>query len=303
MTEAVNLGVGGLDAQRKPVFVATTPTRFVSTDKESLTDQEKIALKTFQLHRKVLSMKRRDEVYEGVINSGHTTGKTAQNSMGTAFPVVKFNPSYADVMMGHRWYEYALEVLVPYAYVKYALSKPVIRSMRQHEGVFRGIFQLLFLSSMGIGNFRTYFRFMGHTENEAECERYGVEESSARLEEKRKMWEKYAAYRAEWMRRFDYHVYGLRPGETYSIFSPCFIPASETRYNKRTDFRMRDSMHLRGKMNEGQWNVQSQLKEPYVRHPENPLMKNRPEIKYVYDNTWMGESRFSEGKFRADDRQ
>jgi hypothetical protein len=301
MAEASLLGPGSVNANHKPVFIASNPSRFVSTEKETLTDQEKIALKTFQLHRRILSMERRDEVYSSVVYSENTTGKMAQNSMGTAFPIVKHNPTMIDCCLTQRWYEYALEVTLPYLYVKYALAKPTIQSLRQHSGVFMSIYQLLFASCFSIGCFRSYFRLSGTMPNERECELYGVVESTARLEEKKRQWEKYAHYRAEWMRRFDYHVYGIRPGETFSFFSPCLLPPTPTRYSKRTDFRMRDVNPLRGNLKDGV-TLENRTLNDWMTHPEQPMMKARPELMHLRQFNSFYDTSKKYANFSPDDR-
>ena len=295
------LGPGGVDSNAKPIFIATSPSRFVATEKESLTDQEKVALKTFQLHRRILSMTRRDQVYQNVTSGDFTTGKVAQNMMGTPYPVVKPAPNVTDTLRSQRWYEYAAEVTFPLIYVRYALSKPMVRSMRQQHGLFIVIYAMLFCASLSVGTFRAYFRLIGTAPNEPECLKYGVTESKARLEQKKKLWEQYAHYRMEWMRRFDYHVYGIRPGETFSLFSPCLFPPTPPRYATRTDYPLRDHITLRGHMKD--YNLESRSTLDFVFHPAQKDMQERPELMHIRDSGLYPDMDKVARRVKIEDRQ
>jgi hypothetical protein len=198
---------------------------------------------------------------------------------------VKVDPTFQDVILGHRWHEYLLELLIPTVYIKYAAAKPIQRQAIHYGAFWYPIWTMVWGACFFVGSFRTFHRLVGLTPNVPECEYYGVVESPQRLEEKRRLWEKYTKYRNEWMRRFDYHVYGIRPGEALSFFSPCFLPPASTPYNTRTDFKMRETNLFTNTIKHGPL--------PHERIPMDPnnlVTKDRPEYGFFrnYNTMWDG---------------
>merc|ERR1711991_72810 len=136
--------------------------------------------------------------------------------------------------------------------------------------------------------FRAMNRLGGKVENDVECERFGVMESKARLEEKAKYWERYRKYKEEWMKRYDYYVFGMRPGERYTLFSPCHYPPAAVVFNKRTDFPMRKNPFILS--DQPLTTAQKQQAIEHLRAKEgtpHPAEFGRPEMKYHGPLGWQ----------------
>ncbi|EPY31814.1 hypothetical protein STCU_03211 [Strigomonas culicis] len=130
--------------------------------------------------------------------------------------------------------------------------------------------------------YRSNFRLAGYLPNDYECRKYGVLESKERLERKKQLWTKYADYKREWCRRFDYHVYGIRPGENWGLFSACWLPSWEPMFCKKTDYPPRknpyflSSTPLRELFTEG-------VPYNYMEKVDSiPAVKAKPELKYMF---------------------
>ncbi|CCW68775.1 unnamed protein product [Phytomonas sp. Hart1] len=282
MTTVEQLEVDKLNAEGKPIFVANVHRRFApSTDRE-LTDQEKLAWKSFQLWRTTQSIERRDAVYKTIINSDFTNFNLAYHILGTPYPVVDYRTNFVDCTMGIRWYEHLISVAVSYGYAFWVRSKASRSTTKTSFLVNKGLICCSFLLSEIAFCYRSMFRLSGFLPNDYECRKYGVLEDKERLEKKKEIWERYTAYKKEWCRRFDYHVYGIHPGDNWNLFSACWIPAWETSFNTKTDYPPRKNPYFL---------TATPLRDKFVESanfyevPTNdniPLIKARPELKYIY---------------------
>ncbi|ORC88653.1 uncharacterized protein TM35_000162910 [Trypanosoma theileri] len=282
MATAEELGPGGVNRVGKPIFIATDHTRYAPTTDRELSDQEQLAWKSFQLWRTTLSMERRDNVYKSLTNSDYTNFRLANHILGTPYPVVDTSPNFFDVLKGIRWYEHVISASVAFAYSYWIRSKASLRHAHMMPMSRSSITMLTFFCMDLCFGYRSMYRLTGYLPNDYECRKYGVMEDKERLEEKKRMWEKYAKYKKEWCRRFDYHVYGIRPGENWSFFSACLLPSWEPRFNTCTDYPMRKNPYfltttpLRDMFAESQFTYE-------IPNDENvPLVKERPEFKYLY---------------------
>lgn len=69
--------------------------------------------------------------------------------------------------------------------------------------------------------------------------KYGVLQTKERLEQRKQRWEKYAAFKEQWCRRYDFHVFNMRPGERYKFLSPCLFPPRRPKFMQKTDYPLR----------------------------------------------------------------
>lgn len=282
MATAAQLGAGGVDRIGKPIFVAADHTKYApSTDRE-LSDQEQLAWKSFQLWRTTMSIDRRDSVYQAITNSDYTNFNLARHMMGTPYPVVERTPSFLDCLRGIRLYEHCTAAAFGYGYGLWIRSKASMRHAHMMPMTRSAISGGTFLMVELCFCYRSLFRLSGFLPNDYECRRYGVMESRERLEDKKELWEKYATYKKEWCRRFDYHVYGIRPGENISLFSACWLPAWEPSYGKQTEYPLRKNPYFLSA---------TPLREMFAENPFHmeiqktdnvPLVRARPEVKYLY---------------------
>lgn len=282
MTTAAELGPGGVRDDGKPIFIATDHKRFSPSVDHELTDQEQLAWKSFQLWRTTQGIERRDSVFRTIINSEYTNFNLNFHIMGTPYPVIEDCVSFKDCLLGIRWYEHAMSAAAAYGYNVWIKSKATTRAAQimpmSRSCIVWGTFVMVELCFA----YRSLFRLQGYAANDHECRKFGVLEDKQRLEKKKEMWEKYAAYKKEWCRRFDYHVFGIRPGENFSLWSACWIPALVPSYNTITDYPPRKNPYFL---------TSTPLVETFVEGPMNmnvlkqdnvPLIKARPELKYLY---------------------
>lgn len=241
---ADQLGAGSVDANNRPVFIATEHTRFMPIENREMTDQEKARYRQFQLWRTTNSLERRDSVYQSITKCDQTQSNLLHSQMGTPFPVIDGNPHMADCFYGIRWYEHLFSFTVGIAYNYYVRSIPVLRHTHLRQQTRGMMFGLNWVCTEWLFMYRSSFRLRGEAPNDYECRYYGVMEDKKRLQEKAELWAKYAAYKEEWMRRWDYHVYGIRPGERKSFWSACFFSPTPIRYNTCTDYPMRKNPYF-----------------------------------------------------------
>ncbi|KAK7197436.1 NADH-ubiquinone oxidoreductase complex I, 21 kDa subunit [Novymonas esmeraldas] len=282
MATAQELGAGGIDGAGKPIFVATEHTRFSAREDRELSDQEQLAWKSFQLWRTSLSIERRDSVYQTITNGDYTNFNLTRHIMGTPYPVIDNTPSILNTAAGVRMYEHGISFLVAYSYSMWVRSKASLRHVHLHRATRMSVSFGTFMFTDLCFWYRSMFRLSGFLPNDYECRKFGVMESQERLEQKKEMWEKYSAYKREWCRRFDYHVYGIRPGETLSLFSACWLPAWGTSYGTVTDYPLRKNPYflsatpLRDMYTEYSFTI-----EP-PRSANSPLPHARPEVLYTF---------------------
>lgn len=282
MATAAELGPGGVDVTGKPIFVATEHTRYAASTDRELSDQEQLAWKSFQLWRTTMSIERRDSVYKTITNSDYTNFNITRHMMGSPFPVIDYNPSIFDTVLGIRLYEHAFAAVAGSSYAYWIRSKPSTRHVKRMNvtnfTVSVGTFLLVEMCLC----YRSMFRLSGYLPNDYECRKFGVMETKERLEHKKDLWSKYAAYKKEWCRRFDYHVYGIRPGENFSLFSACWFPAWESPYGKITDYPMRKNPYFLSSTPLREYFVESPRTAPVPKTSSAPLVHARPEVQYIF---------------------
>ncbi|EPY39921.1 hypothetical protein AGDE_00657 [Angomonas deanei] len=225
---------------------------------------------------------RRNEIYNGIANSDYTNFNLTYHMLGTPYPVVETAPTFYDAARGLRWYEHGISVAAGFTYHYWLSSKASMRYARTvtvtKATIGFGTFVLCELMFL----YRSVFRLSGYMPNDYECRKFGVLETKERLEQKKALWEKYATYKKEWCRRFDYHVYGIRPGENFNLFSACWIPAWEPSFGKQTDYPLRKNPYflttapLRTAFRDNGGRYYQ------TRDGEVPSIKARPEMKYLY---------------------
>jgi hypothetical protein len=204
-----------------------------------INDIQKLNWKQYQLFKTTLKIDRRDSVYQAFATSDFTNGSAAHNWLGAPFPIIEQRPTPGELIMSIRWYEHVGAFVSSLTFYAYIRGKPSARYAAASVAAQRGMCYWTFLMlEMGLGH-RSSNRLRGCIENDYECEKYGVLENQQRLAEKAKYWEKYRKYKEEWMKRYDYYVFGMRPGERYTLLSPCHIPPAAVLFSKRTDFKLR----------------------------------------------------------------
>ncbi|CBH17726.1 NADH-ubiquinone oxidoreductase complex I, 21 kDa subunit, putative [Trypanosoma equiperdum] len=282
MATAKELGPGGLREDGRPIFIATDHTKFTPSTKQELTDQQKLAWKSFQLWRTTLGIERRDNVYKTLTNSDYTNFRLGTHILGTPYPVIETVPGFFDVFKAVRWYEHAISLAVALGYGYWIRSKASTRYSRMMPMSRTSITMLTFISTDLCFCYRSMYRLTGYLPNEYECFKYGVLEDKDKLQRKKELWEKYANHKREWCRRYDYHVYGIRPGETFSFFSACMIPSWEPRYNTRTDYPPRKNPYFLTSTPLRDTFLESPFTYEIPKDETVPLVRERPELKYLY---------------------
>lgn len=282
MTTAQELGTGGIREDGKPIFIATDHKRFSASADRELSDQEQLAWKSFQLWRSTQSIERRDSVYRTIINSEYTNFNLNFHIMGTPYPVIEDTVAFRDCFTGIRWYEHIVCAATAYGYNMWILSKASTRAA-QIMPASRGsiVWGTLFLMEFCFA-YRSLFRLQGYAANDHECQKFGVLEDKTRLEKKKEMWEKYTAYKKEWCRRFDYHVYGIRPGENMSLMSACWIPAVEPAFGKITEYPPRKNPYFLTSTPLVDIFSEAPNSMDILKQDNVPLIKARPEFRYLY---------------------
>jgi len=109
-----------------------------------------------------------------------------------------------------------------------------------------------------------------------------VLENEERLKEKARYWEKYRAYKEEWMKRYDYYVFGMRPGERYTLLSPCHVPPAPVAFGKKTDFPMRKNPFVLSNAPISKVEMEKLRKHfrDHHTHAPHPREFHAPELKY-----------------------
>lgn len=282
MTAAAELGPGGVRADGKPIFIATEHRRYAPSKDRELTDQEQLAWKSFQLWRTTQSIERRDSVYNTIINSAYTNFNLNYHIMGTPYPVIEDCVHLVDCAKGIRWYEHGICAAAAFGYDAWIKAKLTTRAAQIRVNSRFSVFVGTFLMMELCFSYRSLFRLQGYCANDHECRKYGVLEDKQRLEKKKEMWEKYAAYKKEWCRRFDYHVFGIRPGEHFSLWSACWIPAVVPSFNTVTEYPRRKNPYFLTATPLVDIFVEQPMSMNILKQDNVPLIKSRPELKYLY---------------------
>ena len=272
----------GIDIHGKPVFDSTHPHKYVVNEKE-MTDYEKISFRQYQLWKTTMKIDRRDSMMQAFATSDFTNASAMHNWLGAPFPIIEPNPTLGEVTYGIRWYEHMAAAAFSMMFYAYVRGKPSVRftnaSMTPQKGTMPFVFGVMEFMN---GQLSTS-RLQGKMDNEYECMRFGVLESPARLAEKAKYWERLRKYKDEWMKRYDYYIYGMRPGERYSFLSPCHFPPAAVIFNKRTDYPMRKNPFILTEttMSLSQRREASEfLGKMNPNRPARPIDLDRPENKY-----------------------
>lgn len=280
--QASALGAGSVDANGKPVFVATERTKYVPTTDRPLTDQEQVAWRVFQLYKATLSLDRRDSVYQAITNNDYTQVRLTQNLIGSPYPMIEHEPGFFDSIRCIRWYEHALSAFAAFGYTYWLKSKASMRYAPMTVFGYSAMTGCTFLCSEGCFVYRSISRLSGYLPNDYEANLYGVIETKDQLERKKNFWAKYAAYKEEWMRRWDYHVYGIRPGERGSLFSACWLSPWPVRYGTKTDYPMRKNPYFLSATPLHDMFLESPFLYPIPMAKNYPLVEQRPEVYHIY---------------------
>ena len=89
-------------------------------------------------------------------------------------------------------------------------------------------------------------------------------------------------YKEEWMRRFDYHVWGMRPGERTGLFSACHFPPYPVAFCTRTDFPMRKNPFILSSKPISKLRLDSMQSYFWAEDADTPIERARPEVNYLY---------------------
>lgn len=266
----------------RPVFLANEHTKYTGHVDRELTDQEQLAWKSFQLWRAAQSVERRDMVYNAIINSEYTSFHLTTHILGAPYAIVDTEPSVLTCIKCVRPYEHAFSLLVAYSYSIWIRSKPSAHIHRILGSTRRtAVFGTFVMTDM-MFVYRSSMRLIGRAANDYECRKYGVIEDRERLEQKKALWERYAAYKREWCRRYDYHVYGIRPGENWSLFSACWLPMWTPAYNTVTDYPRRKNPYFVTTTPVRDLCNDNALHTPTPNDLKVPLVQARPEFQYRY---------------------
>lgn len=270
------------ESGQKPIFVSTEHTKYSPSIDRPLSDQEQLAWKNFQLWRTTMSIGRRDKIYNDVANSEYTNFHLAYHLMGSPYPVIEPNVGPVESFLAIRPYEHFISLAVSAGYALWMASKPSTRNVVSKGMTHRLICYLNFSMTEIAFAYRSALRLTGYLPNDYECRKYGVLESKERLEEKKQLWEKYAAYKKEWCRRYDYHVYGIRPGANWNLLSACWLPTWTPKFNVNTDYPPRKNPYFISSTPITEMFVENQFVAPLPKSNSVPLVRARPEFMYLY---------------------
>lgn len=239
MSAPETLGAGSVNPNTgKPVFVAASQSLYTARERDDLTNADRINFRTVQLQKAIESIARRDSVYHDLAQENYTGGSITYQVLGSPYPVIEPFPSVGESYKATRWYEVGISVAVPAAIQYTARHSARWRHVRNYRMKF-------FLPTTTAFAFLTAFairgqnRLLGMAENEYEAMKYGVYDTPENLQRKANNWAKYAAYKEEWLRRYNFTQYGERPSETGKFLSACWFPSSKITFNTRTDYPAR----------------------------------------------------------------
>lgn len=273
--------VGCLDAHGKPIFDATFSHRYRVSEKD-MTDAQKMAWRTYQLYRLTMKVERRDSVYQAMMSSDYSNFNSVHHWLGTPYPIIEPHPFILEAFSGIRWYEHAISLSVGYVFFQVIRLKPNYKYTTLNPSANRAAMLML----MGMNEFlwahRSVARLQGKMENHHECMKYGVMETPDRLQKKAENWAKYKAYKDEWTQRWDYYVWGMRPGERYTFFSQCQWAPRGTYYCTKTDYPQRINPFLLSTRPINKWRMETAIGYYYAPGADTSLERTKPEINYLY---------------------
>jgi len=227
-----------VNSSGKPTLDVSHPYIYNITEKEGMSEIDRMAFKQFELYRLMQRMDRRDSVVQTFTTIDFTNGSTLQHYLGTPFPVIEPQPHIMEVYRAVRWYEHLISIGSGFVYYWWLTTKPNTRFGTLRYGLKWLGLCVGFCIDWG-WTYRALLRLTGQSPNDTECYKYGVIETPQRLREKAENWRQYAEYKEEWMRRYNYYIWGQRPGESYTLLSCCHLPYKPVRYNKKTDYPQR----------------------------------------------------------------
>ena len=206
-------------------------------NEKPMSDVESYHWRKFQLFRTLMKIERRDTVHEALSSSDYWGGRATHHWLGTPFPIIEPNPFVGEAWAAVRWYEHMFAIGMGIFNHQRAAANPSVRFSSQGVSKVHIMSTVLTLEMAFI--YRSIWRLTGQSPNEPECYKYGVYETPARLQQKAERWRKFANYKEEWMRRWNYYHWGMRPGEDWSVNSCCYFKHWKVRYNTKTDLLQR----------------------------------------------------------------
>lgn len=272
---------GMINGNGKPIYDTSNHTRFTVSEKD-MTDHQKMQWKNFQLWKSTLKIERRDHVIEAITTSDYPHSRMSHHWMGTPFPVIEPQPWVGEVFFALRWYEHALALMSSTIYWQYMSAKPAVRYFNMPWYSKKWITVALTLNCEFAFGYRAIWRLQGQTPNETECYKYGVLETPHRLAVKADRWRRFKNYKEEWMRRYDYYLWGMRPGERWSFFSPCWMAPWPIRFNTKTDYPIRKNPYMLSKHGIRERYLESNYGHYFPVDADDYLTRSRPEVKYIW---------------------
>lgn len=277
--------VGCVDTNGKPIFDATRPFQHAVSERE-MNDHSKQIWKTYSLWRTSLKVERRDSVYEAFTSGEYSNYSAAHHFLGTPFPIIEQHPHIYELCVAIRWYEHLVSGAIVAAFYNYMRTKPALRYGHLNMTSQRGFIFFMYCFTECMFAERAWLRLQGRIENEAECHKFGVQETKARLEKKVEYWKRYGAYKEEWMRRWDYHVWGMRPGERFGFWSPCHFAPYPPMFCEKTDFPMRKNPFLLSAKPLSEFKLEPLNSHWYPIYSEDSVTEGHPELKYLWRRGW-----------------
>lgn len=240
MSSPQDLGVGSINENTgKPIFVAASQSLYTANERGDLSNADRIHYRNTKLQKSIEAIARRDAVYHDLAQENYTGGSITYQVLGTPYPVIEPFPSVYECYGATRWYEMAAAVGVSFGWGYWVRSSVSYRHMRNPRIIRYMIPSMMSLTIWSIFALEGQNRLMGFAENEHEADKFGVYDTPENLERKAKNWAKFAAYKEEWMRRYNYSNFGERPHETGNFMSALWLPYSPVRYNTRTNYPAR----------------------------------------------------------------
>lgn len=301
---AESLGAGSVNSNTgKPVFISASQSLYTATDREDLSNEDRLAYANIKLQRAIEAISRRDAVYHDLAQENYTGGSITYQVLGTPFPVIEPFPSVGECFSAIRWYEWGFAAAVGLGWKLNLRSSAAFRHVRNPRIIRFFIPACISMSFIAAGAARGQDRLMGFAENEHECDKYGVYDSPENLERKAKNWAKYAAYKEEWMRRYNYINFGERPEETGGFLSACWFKYFPVTYNTRTNYPYRKNpmflttAPLRDLQSE--WSFTYALPprnsaDPATRRSDDPAQYGRPELSHRYAGPTVNETYYAQ---------
>lgn len=275
-TQTLNKNPNGSD-----VFDASQTRLATSVNEKPMSDVESYNWRKFQLFRTLLKIERRDTVHEALSSSEYWGGRATHHWLGTPFPMIEPNPFMGEAMFAVRWYEHMFAMGAAILSHQRAASTPSVRF--SGKGVGYANFASAFLVFEMCFMYRSIWRLTGQAPNEPECYKYGVYETPARLQQKAERWRKYANYKEEWMRRWNYYIWGMRPGEENTWISACWFGHWKVRYNTKTDYPVRKNPYKVSMRSVRDMQMLTKTEGGYEKGVDSYLTRCRPEFQHMWD--------------------